>query len=113
MASWKKALWGFGAVAQLVLMAPIWVLAISTGFGQHVHGYRLVGLMAMLGWSIYVVTEITALVYVYRSKFLPRESRRRWLWGLFILNGLVLPVFWWRVIRPLPDNEGGSDPLVA
>src|SRR4051794_9324674 len=108
MEPWRKRLWGFGTVGQLVLLLPLAVLA-PLGYwktpNQHQGSARIAGAAAVLGIGIYLVTEIAALVRVYRSKSMARESRRRWLWGLFILNALILPVFWWRLIRPL-DRQG-------
>jgi hypothetical protein len=106
MPRWRKLLWGFGAVAPLVMLVPLWVLAVPVGFwmdGNHDGSYP-VGLgAAYAGFAVYVVTLIAALVHVARRSDIPVRSRRWWMIGVVFLNAVLLPVFWQQLIRPLPE----------
>ena len=103
MSETRKTLWGFGSIAPLVVPAPVLVLALS-GFwldNKHEGSYGVALAVWVFAFAVYLVTLICAFVHVARRTDLPDKSRRNWFLGLFFLNGFLLPVFWWRLIRPM------------
>lgn len=107
MSPGRKRLWGIGAVAPLVILVPLWVLALPVGFwfdGKHQDSYPIALAAVYVGLAVYFVTLIAAFIHVRRRTDLTAEARRLWLVGLFVLNGFLLPVFWHRLIRPLPGS---------
>jgi hypothetical protein len=106
MSSSKVRLWGLGCIAGLVSPLPLFVPAFAGYWdgGEHSVAYVIAFVLSAVAMGIYLVTLVAAIVHTTRRDDLQRSARNRWLVALVVLNGFVLPYFWFRLIRPLGER---------
>jgi hypothetical protein len=57
---------------------------------------------ALLGYAIAALIDVVLLVR--RRRDLSHSQRRRWYFSAVFFNVFMLPVAWWRLIRPAPTT---------
>jgi hypothetical protein len=102
----KVRLWGVGCIAGLVSPLPL-VVPYLVGFwddGRDSVAYVIAFVLSAVAMATYLVTLVAAIVHTARRNDVQRATRNRWLVALVVLNGFVLPYFWFRLIRPLGER---------
>jgi hypothetical protein len=100
-----KLCWGLACLIPIVILIPISILAVSGYWldGQHDSTYQPALVLAYASFAVYFAAMVGALIHVARRDDLGGNGRAKWILGMVLLNGLLLPVFWWKLIRPLPE----------
>jgi hypothetical protein len=101
--STQKALLTFGCLIPVPVATVLLMLAASSEFDGSpsdvwqavLFGLYWVLVAAMLG------TLVVIVLHIRRRADLSPGTRKRWYWSAFFFNVFMLPVAWWKLIRPL------------
>ena len=91
----------------LVLSVATVGLLVSGYFanGEHEDQLGVVVAIGLIGVGISIITVIGARTNVSRRRDLSERERRRWLSGLGLVPWVALPAWWWRLMRPLSEDQ--------
>jgi hypothetical protein len=110
MAPDRKKLFTIGCIVSPLVIFALFILGMSGFFfdGKHEtlrHAAVGIDVLAIL---VLVATAITAFLHVRKRGDLTAQEKRGWYAGLWLLNVVLLPVFWWKLVRPLPEDRPGG-----
>jgi hypothetical protein len=106
MAAWKKVLLGVGCFISVIVWIPFVVAAVAGWWHPETPGdewSQAAWLVFYIAFPLTLLTWIAAIVHVARRRDLVETSKRHWIAGL-VFASVILPWFWWRLIRPLPTG---------
>ncbi len=107
MPAWRKRLWALGCLGGpgliLAVNAVVWSLYLINGAVSDSTQIPLL-VPSYLGLAVYLAALVAAFLHVRGRAGFSGKQKRNWYLGLFFLNALLLPYFWWKLIRPLPTD---------
>lgn len=99
-----KALLAIGALVLVPDLALVTLIAAGTFNGHSELG--LILSIIVLAWTAAI--SVVAIVDFVRRPSLDGDARLMWVLALILLGPLVLPVWWWKLVRPLPESAPHS-----
>jgi ABC-type transport system involved in multi-copper enzyme maturation permease subunit len=106
MSSKTKLLFTLGCLIPLPLLTALLLAGVYGGFDGDPDNV-VQGVLFALYWILLacgIATWIAALVTIRRRSDLTSAQRSRWFVLLFFSTLFLLPVFWSRLIRPIPTS---------
>jgi hypothetical protein len=104
MGSTGRRLFAFGALVPLAGLTTLLYLALFTDFDGRPDGPLQTALFALY-WVLLaagIATWVWAFVLIRRSPRLRGDERTKWTWLVIFGTVFILPVIWWRFVRPAP-----------
>ena len=101
--STRKALLTLGCLIPLPVATALLLLAFSLEFDGSPSNAGVAALFGLYWVAVaaMLATLITVVVHIRRRDDLSAGERERWYLCAFFFNVFMLPVAWWKLIRPL------------
>jgi hypothetical protein len=96
---WILGLLSVAPIAVVVLLVPLMIVRILLGEDSGAAFATMVALGAAAAVTAYVMAVLYA-IDAFRSPHVSEDMRAAWLVLLILLNAWVVPVYWYRHVRP-------------